>query len=149
MAKSTKIDVKEFTRLGKEINKHAGLTAHHVEKAVHKFAILIDRKAKEKIQSGGGGGRTYRRGSVTHRASAPGESPKSDTGRLVSSIRPTFGKMSAEVGSLENIAKYGEFLEKGTSTMKKRPWLKPTLEENAHMLKAGITAAIKSGGLAR
>jgi hypothetical protein len=55
--------------------------------------------------------------------------------------------MSAEVGSLANIAKYGDMLERGTKNMAARPWLEPTLQENSDALGNLITAAIKSGGL--
>jgi hypothetical protein len=51
-------------------------------------AQLIRGEAIKSIQSGSKTGRTYKRYNPTrtHRASAPGEAPASDTGNLVSNI---------------------------------------------------------------
>jgi HK97 gp10 family phage protein len=141
------IDTKEIDDFAKQLSKLSAKTQENVSRAVKTFALLIDRKSKEKIQKGTRSGRTYKRGTISHRASADGEPPKTDTGRLVSSIRPVFGNMSAEVGSLANIAKYGDMLERGTKNMAARPWLEPTLQENSDALGNLITAAIKGGGL--
>lgn len=148
MAKtSTTVDIRELEELSGKIAKATAKTEQAVNNAIHRFAILIDAKSKEKIQKGTRSGTTYKRGTISHTASAPGEAPKTDSGRLVASIRPVFGKMSAEVGSLANVAKYGDFLEQGTKHIEARPWLAPTLKENADALGNFITAAIKSGGL--
>jgi phage gpG-like protein len=144
MAKT--IDLKD---LGEEIAKASDKTKRNVGIAINKFAILIQSKSVEKIQKGQRSGRTYRRRSVTHTASAAGEPPKTDSGRLVASIRPVFGNMSAEVGSLANIAKYGGMLEEGTKNMAARPWLEPTLKENSGEFVKMMDVAIKTGGLAK
>ncbi len=144
-----KIDTKELERLADEIAKSSSETANNVHVAVGKFAFLIDREAKKKVQKGSRSGRVYRRKSIRHTASAPGEPPKTDTGRLVASIRPVLGPgfFRAEVGSLAKIAKYGGMLEEGTTRMEARPWLEPTLTENQSELNKMFTAAIKAGGL--
>jgi len=145
----TKIDISGVQKMAKQVANAAKTTDNMISLAIKKSAILIDAKSKEKIQKGTPTGRTYKRRSVTHRASSPGDSPVTDTGRLVSSIRFVMpGRMSAEVGSLANIAKYGNMLEEGTSRMAARPWLEPTLKENAGQISNLITAAIKHGGLA-
>jgi HK97 gp10 family phage protein len=150
MAKDAiKVDTSDLKRLKVQLSGAAKQTEENVHNAVVKFAFLIDRKAKEKIQKGTRSGRTYKRRSVTHTASASGEPPKTDTGRLVASIRPVLtGRMKAEVGSLSNIAVYGAMLEEGTKNMSARPWLEPTLRENEGALQGLMTAAIKTGGLA-
>ena len=64
--------------------------------------------------------------SATHQASAPGEAPASDTGRLASSI--TFdqaGPLTATVGS--NLA-YSVYLEFGTRKIAARPYFRPAVE---------------------
>ena len=76
----------------------------------------------------GGNGLTYEKYSPrrTHRASAPGAYPATDTGRLASSVRmvfPTASSMSGEVGTA---VKYGAWLEFGTTGMAARPWLLPS-----------------------
>ena len=62
-----------------------------------------------------------------HRASAPGEAPKTDSGRLVGLVyfdkaRGTFGSPTATVGS--KLA-YALYLEYGTRNMKPRPVWEP------------------------
>lgn len=80
------------------------------------------------IEGGPKSGRTYRRGNVTHQASAPGQYPASDTGGLAGSVRfelPQPGNMTGRVGT--SVA-YGPMLEFGTSRMAARPWLMPSFE---------------------
>ena len=84
-----------------------------------------------------GRGRLRRgRDRVPHQASAPGEPPATDTGRLratVSHVVATDAEgVYAEVGSGANPAvpgvKYALFLEQGTRHMAPRPWLLPSLD---------------------
>ncbi|QQS25153.1 MAG: HK97 gp10 family phage protein [Actinomycetota bacterium] len=95
-------------------------------KYLTKVAVRIDREAKQSMK--GGSGRTYRRGKVTHRASAPGQPPAVDTGRLRSSITHELGAkgpvLVARVGT--NVT-YAKHLELGTSKMRPRPFLRPAL----------------------
>src|SRR5690606_19287713 len=76
--------------------------------------VMLDTYAKQKIQGGGRGGRVYRRRSVTHQASAPGEYPKSDTGSFVASLffRVSSNKLSAFFGTKDARGRWFEF---GTS----------------------------------
>jgi len=91
-----------------------------------KVALRVDREAKKSMKAGSG--RTYRRGKVTHRASAPGQPPAVDTGRLRSSITYELGTsgrvLVARVGTNVNYARH---LELGTSRMRPRPFLRPAL----------------------
>lgn len=92
------------------------------------------------IQGGPKSGKTYRRGNVTHRASAPGQYPASDTGVLASSVRmimPSAGSIRGEVGT--NVT-YGKYLEFGTSKMAARPWLLPSFKK----AKIGVEAELKA-----
>ena len=89
-------------------------------------------------------GRTYKRGKGgrDHVASAPGEAPAVDTGRLINSsiYKRQVNPLQIVVGS--NV-KYSEYLEFGTRRIKPRPsW---TLEVYAHMEKLDklVEAAIK------
>ena len=45
--------------------------------------LQIESLAKQSIMEGGKSGTVYHRRSVSHTASAPGEAPANDTGRLV------------------------------------------------------------------
>ena len=96
--------------------------------------------AVEGIQTGPKSGRVYRRGGVTHQASAAGQYPASDTGRLAASVRmelPTAGDMTGRVGTA---VEYGPFLEFGTSKMAARPWLLRSFEE----AKVGVERELKA-----
>ena len=76
------------------------------------------------IQGGPKSGRIY----GSHQASAPGQYPASDTGRLAGGVRmvmPSGASMTGQVGT--NVA-YGPMLEFGTSKMAARPWLFPSFE---------------------
>lgn len=90
-------------------------------------AQLIRGEAIKSIQSGSKTGRTYKRYNPTrtHRASAPGEAPASDTGNLVSNIMVEDKGDSIEV---QSNAEYSKFLEYGTSKMEARPFLFPAYE---------------------
>lgn len=81
------------------------------------------------IQGGPKTGRTYLRGKnrdISHRASAPGQYPATDTGYLASHIFAQPGSGYADVGTS---ARYGAFLEFGTSRMAPRPYIEPSLEK--------------------
>lgn len=116
----------------------------NINHVVKQAAFLIRNTAVKKIQHGDRTGRLYLRyrggkNPIAHRASAPGEPPKTDTGRLVASIRTNFYDLTAEVGS---DVKYSAFLETGTSKMKPRPWLAISRDENNSKIDTLIDKAI-------
>lgn len=76
---------------------------------------------------------------IPHQASAAGEAPKADGGRLVNSIqnRLTDNGLSAEVFSR---LKYAQHLEYGTSKMAPRPVWLPTF----HAMKSKITKQVST-----
>ncbi len=68
-----------------------------------------------------GHGRTYKRGSVVHRASAPGEPPAPDTGtgrRSIGWVR--IGPLKWRLGSGSIVMLW---MERGTRFMARRPWI--------------------------
>lgn len=91
-----------------------------------RLAHQLRNNAIEAIQSGQKSGRIYKRGAITHQASAPGEAPASDTGALVRSIRvdhqPGTGRASVVVA-----ADYAGYLEFGTRKMAPRPFIRPSI----------------------
>jgi HK97 gp10 family phage protein len=106
--------------------------------------VVMDTRtnAVQGIQRGPATGAVRRDGS---RASAPGQFPMSDTGRLASSVEfnlPTAGRLMGEVGT--NVI-YGRYLEFGTSRMAARPWLLPSFEK----AKVGVEARLKKAIEAR
>lgn len=70
-------------------------------------------------------GNSYKRGDKVHIASAPDESPASDSGNLINTIMPNANYLQGEI----TLADYGLFLEFGTSKMAARPFVIPSLEE--------------------
>ena len=111
---------KFMAALGSKIGRDVSL---QVERSARK----VDFTVKTSIQRGARSGRVYRRGNITHQASAPGEPPKTDTGTLVSSIEFKMEtKLSATVAS--RLA-YAYYLEFGTSRMGARPAWIPAVEK--------------------
>jgi hypothetical protein len=67
---------------------------------------------------------------VPHQASAPGEPPASDTGRLLASIGHRLGTDADGVyGEIFAGTNYAAFLEYGTRDMDPRPFMRPALIE--------------------
>lgn len=101
-----------------------------------KMAFSTHAEAVKSIQMGGRSGRVYRRKSVTHQASAPGEPPKTDTGQLVRNVTiENQGGMEYTVGSRKG-APHGFWLEFGTRFIRPRPWLKPAFDKTIKKFRA-------------
>lgn len=105
-------------------------------------AFLVENEAKRLLR-GSGAGRLYttrfwrdksgrlRKGGrrVPHRASAPGDPPATDTGRLLNSVAHTVGSDGAgPYAHIEARTNYSLYLELGTRDMAPRPFLRPALE---------------------
>jgi phage gpG-like protein len=78
------------------------------------------------------------------RASAPGEYPMSDTGRLagnIETIEATRSNIQAKVGT--NII-YGAYLEFGTSKMAARPWLQRSFRQAAEGVAKELKAKLEA-----
>jgi hypothetical protein len=72
------------------------------------------------------GGRTYDRGTHVHVASAPGEPPAPDTGRLVQSVHTAYERPRLAGRVIESTA-YAAGLEFGTERVEPRPHMRPAL----------------------
>lgn len=113
--------------------KYASDVQQRVKRETARAATAIHRHAVKSIQHGAKTGRVYERGpgrnlSKLHRASAPGEAPATDTGRLVSSMVVRFDSDSAVVGSTLREPPYPFYLEFGTLNMEARPFMRPALD---------------------
>ena len=125
--------------LKKQIAKRLTTEAENeIKVRLFSSANLVEAEAKQSIQRGVKSGRIYKRRSVVHQASAPGEPPASDTGFLVSNITKTaVEKSGTELSiSIESKAPYSKFLEFGTRKMSARPFLQPALEKNRNKIKS-------------
>jgi HK97 gp10 family phage protein len=120
--------------------------ADEINKAVYASAQQVVTEAKKSVLEGGKGGRAYRRRSVTHIASAPGEAPASDTGRLVNSLHAEAGdpgEALAVAGS--SSVQYAVLLEFGTTKMAARPFMFPALEKSRAWITGRLQDALRRG----
>ena len=124
----------------------AGLTGTaELQRALREFGINADRELMAIVQGTAQNVRTHAVRSITrkgtksgrvynikgppkrtHRASAPGEAPANDTGRLAESIQSSIEGKTAEV--FTNM-EYAPWLEFGTQKMEPRPFLFPAVEK--------------------
>ena len=121
------------TNLKKVMNKLSKLNKQlepDFQEVVKGGGQLIRGEAIKSIQSGAKSGIMYQKYNPRreHRASAPGQSPASDTGNLVSKI--IVKQKSADVTNVESNANYSAFLEYGTSKMEPRPFMFPAFEKS-------------------
>ena len=109
--------------------------------------ILMDTQsfAVKGLKSGPASGRTYFRGGVSHKASAPGQYPMSDTARLQSSIQFNMATPASLRGDVGTNIKYGLYLEFGTSTMAARPWLLPSFKQSVATIGKELKAKFEGG----
>lgn len=104
-----------------------------VGKAVLKTAVSLRTDVIKRVQSGPASGRTYELTNPkrTHTASAPGEAPATDQGRLVQSI--TFNKIGPMTATVGSDAVYAAALEFGHNygggrVIEPRPYFTPAIE---------------------
>ena len=113
-----------------------------VDKAVDATGLELRGNIVKNYQRGPASGATYEKYNPrrTHRASAPGEAPATDTGRLASSVNyKKDGAMSATVGS-ELV--YASMLEFSTATIAARPNWVPETEKIRPKFNSRIEAAL-------
>lgn len=124
----------ELKRLGADADDVILETITDVVTDTHAFAV-------QGIQRGPKSGRIYEKYHPrrTHKSSASGEYPATDTGRLASSVRMVFPTTSSLSGEVGTAVKYGAWLEFGTSGMAARPWLLPSFER----AKVGVEKEMK------
>lgn len=112
-----------------------------VGKIIEQKCIAVETLAKILVATPGSG-REYPEGSyflnrdgklyawkrsTSHRASAPGEPPSSDTGNLLSNIGHSITVEDTVVGHVRASTRYAMWLETGTRFMAPRPFLRPAL----------------------
>jgi len=127
-----------------DLRKLGDLSDELLVDTINDVAMDTQNEAVRGIQRGPANGRTYKRGTVTHTASAPGQFPMSDTGRLASnveSILATPANIRAKVGT--NII-YGAYLEFGTSKMAARPWLQRSFRQAAEGVAKELKAKLEA-----
>ena len=112
------------------------------EREVAAATARVQGAAVKRIERGPASGNVYQ-SSVSgrdHQASAPGEAPMSDSGNLAGSIATSFNGLE---GVVFTPLDYGRYLEFGTSKIKPRPWLLPSLEEDAPLFRRGLQRILR------
>lgn len=130
----------------KEFNKHLSDLSRSSKIELNKLlalsAIETQKNAVHSIQTGARTGKIYKRRTVTHQASAPGEPPKTDRGILVSNITVEKESKGYTTGSRKG-APHGFWMEFGTSKVKARPWLQPAFDKTVAEIGAKIQRLFK------
>jgi len=92
------------------------------DKVINDSANSLAKEMKKSIKTGAKSGRQY----GNHTASAPGQSPANWTGDLVNSISVENKGKTSEV--IIN-SQYAQLLELGTSKMRPRPFILPSIQK--------------------
>jgi len=122
------INVKNLDKVLKSFRTISKDMKPELRQVIQGGAQLIRGEAVKSIQSGPKSGKVYQRYNPTrtHKSSAPGEAPASDTGNLVRNIRVK--QKTQDIVTVESRASYSKFLEYGTSKMQARPFLFPAFK---------------------
>ena len=112
---------RELRRLSDDLRREVG-------QVVSGAALEMRNDIVSSLDRGPASGVTYKKSNPTrtHTASAPGQPPMTDTGRLANSITfDRLGDLTAVVGTKVD---YAPHLEYGTSRMAARPFFRPAVE---------------------
>jgi len=118
------------------------LIRRNAMRGVMRGTEAVRNEAIRLILSGPHSGRVY--GRRKHQASAPGEPPASDTGRLIGSLTTSYDPVNL-TGKVVVGAQYGLYLEFGTQRMEPRPFLRPALANMQGEITRVIAEEIQRG----
>lgn len=118
-----RVGVTGNAQLGQALRALGRSVEQHVENAINATGLELRTDIARRYQRGPATGRRY----GAHIASAPGEAPATDTGRLASSVQfRRIGRMESEVFT---DVFYGAMLEWGTQNIDQRPAWRPAAME--------------------
>jgi phage gpG-like protein len=116
----------EFTVVFNHLPIAVGQMRQEAGMLVQKTALDIEGDIKNEMRQAKSG-RSYLRGGRRHVASAPGEAPAVDYGRLINSVQTTqVGSLTSEINT--NV-EYAASLEFGTRKIAPRPAWRPAFEK--------------------
>lgn len=126
-------------------------------KRLSRAAIVVERRAKERLSVSGTGvrgpGGTVVRAVKTGRKriygafpSRPGESPHKQTGRLRASVTWELVRLWSWVARVGTNVEYGKHLELGTRFIAPRPWLEVSLADKLGEVRSILTAPWRWNG---
>ncbi len=141
---SVTMKVEGLDDLTRRLKKYGKAAEGAIDGELKAAAVETQRASVLSIQKGPKSGRVYppisgRRGSP-HQASAPGQPPATDTGRLANSITVLKRGDAWYAGTGED---YGLYLEMGTRRIEPRPWLQPAANHSAARLVDRLVSALK------
>lgn len=111
-----------------KIDKNAfNIMEQKVLELLEKTALEAETTMKDSITQGSKSGVIYRRNNKEHRASAPGQAPANDTGKLASGIN--YNRVSDREHEIKITTEYALALEVGTSRIAPRPFIMPAIQE--------------------
>src|SRR5690625_2691059 len=134
----TSLRIEGLDELNKTLSELSGKFEQEAGRLVNRTAQNIRNAAVRSIQKPSGIGTYYKKYNPDrmHIASAPGQPPNTDTGRLVNSLNVTrSGALAAEV--LANV-EYAAYLELGTRHMAARPFMTPAVEQERPNYERGL-----------
>lgn len=135
------IQIEGLDQVQAALRKFGAKAEAAIDRDVTATALEVNTAVKKAIQRGPKTGAIYKRGNITHQASAPGQAPATDTGVLVSSVYfQNTGKMSATIGS--RLA-YAYYLEYGTTRIAPRPAWQPATEDGQKKLNARVLKTLE------
>ena len=149
MSRSIKIEgTEELVKAFKKLTREAAI---EVGKAIDATGLSLRGSIVKKYQRGPATGITYEKTNPkrTHKASAAGEAPATDTGRLANSV--VTEKDAASPLSIEVLTEveYGPYLEFGTRTIAPRPSWVPSVQEETPKYIRRVEAAIRRAAIRR
>ncbi len=120
------LKITNLNKFKSDLNSDKLYIDRELRKIIRLTAFDVEGNAKKEIQQGVKTGRVYQkyRPRRKHRASAKGQAPATDTGRLVNSITSEVIKGGREA-IVEAKTKYARILEE----LKDRPFLDPALKK--------------------
>lgn len=136
-----KVSVEGGLTVKQAIQKFDADSIKVIQGVIDSSAQNIRNHAIRSIKNSPATGRTYKRGSLSHTASSPGNPPITDEGNLVKSISASVGELEAEIGAYEP---YSSYLEFGTRRMAARPFMFPAMEQERKTFFKRMDQAIKS-----
>jgi hypothetical protein len=119
--------------------------SNSVHAALGRGGVRVANEAQSLVASPPKTGRVYQRGTRAHQASAPGEPPATDTGRLSGSMmvssRRTAGGSTVEIAAT---APYAADLEFGNSRIEERPFMRPAVRNVLDDVVEDVVRAMRS-----
>lgn len=135
------IKVEGLTEMRRALGAAAAQIELGIAREVTKTAITVRADVIKAIQQGPKTGRVYRRGNITHQASAPGEAPATDRGALVSSVY--FEQTTSRTATIGSRLAYSYYLEYGTVDIKPRPAWTPAVEKRRPAFNKAVAEIIR------